>query len=202
MTVETEPGGIFATRDLRSDNAGRDDAFKWVDHLSRYSGLAVAQLYLIAALLTVYDVFARYVLNAPTQWGSEIVMVLCAVAWMISAGYVTLKKRHIGITVFYLMASDRGKWRLDFFAYVVGALALFLLADDQLPRALESIDLREKFGSAFNSPQPMVLKTVLVVGALIYLTQLMVNLWRHVESRWGKGIVLAIAVGMIINCVR
>lgn len=201
MAVETGPGGMFATRDLRTDDAGRDDAFSWVDHLSRFSGLAVAQLYLLAAVITVYDVFARYVLNSPTQWGSEIVMVLCAVAWMISAGYVTLKKRHIGITVFYLMASDKGKWRLDFFAYIVGALALFLLADDQLPRALESIDLREKFGSAFNSPQPMVLKTILVVGAMIYLAQLMVNLWRHVESRWGKGIVLAIAAGMVIRFV-
>ena len=201
MTVESEPGRVLSPRDLANDNSGEKDGFSWVDHISRFSGLAVAQLYLVAAAVTVYDVFARYVLNAPTQWGSEIVMVLCAVAWMISAGYVTLKKRHIGITVFYLMASDRGKWRLDFFAYIVGVLALFLLADDQLPRALESIDLREKFGSAFNSPQPMVLKTVLVVGAMIYLAQLLVNLWRHVESRWAKGIVLAVAAAMVLRFV-
>ena len=63
-------------------------------------------------------------------------MVLCATAWMLSAGYITLHKRHIAINVLYLMAGDKGKWRLDMFAYIVGILALWLLADDSIVRAL------------------------------------------------------------------
>ena len=63
-------------------------------------------------------------------------MVLCATAWMLSAGYITLHKRHIAINVLYLMAGDRGKWYLDLFAYVVGVIALWLLADDAIVRAI------------------------------------------------------------------
>ena len=170
-----------------------------IDHISRFSGLAVAQLYLMCAAVTLYEVIMRYVFNAPTQWAFEVVMVLCATAWMISSGYVTLRKRHIGITVFYLAAGEKTRWWLDLFAMVVGVLALYLLATDSLVRALDSIDLVERVGSAFNSPQPMLLKTVLIVGVLIYLVQLLVNLTRHFESRTWRAIVVAAGVLMAVR---
>lgn len=156
---------------------------KMVDHVSRFTGLAVGNLYLLAAGCTLWEVFARYILHSPTQWVFEVVMALCACAWMLSAGFVTLQKRHIGITVFYVMASDRVKWWLDFFAMTVGVFALYMLVGDTLIRALESIDLTERLGSAWNSPQPMVLKTILVAGLFLYLVQLLVNLSRHFQSR-------------------
>ena len=167
--------------------------FSFIDHFSKFSGLAVSQLYLIAALCTIYEVVSRYVFHAPTQWAFEVVMVLCATAWMLSAGYITLHKRHISINVLYLMAGDKGKWYLDLFAYVVGIIALWLLADDAIVRALDSIRMGEKMGSAWNSPQPLVLKTMLVIGALMYLVQLFVNLHRHFASSLGKNLVLAVA---------
>ncbi len=71
-----------------------------VDHFSRFLGLAVGNLYLLAAFCTLWEVVARYFFHSPTQWVFEVVMVLCACAWMLSAGFVTLQKRHIGITVF------------------------------------------------------------------------------------------------------
>ena len=160
--------------------------FSFVDHFSKFTGLAVSQLYLIAALCTIYEVISRYVFSAPTQWAFEVVMVLCASAWMMSAGYITLHKRHISINVLYLMAGDKGKWYLDLFAYVVGVIALWLLCDDAIVRALDSIRMGEKMGSAWNSPQPLVLKTMLVIGGLMYLVQLIVNLHRHFNSSVGK----------------
>ncbi|MFY0610910.1 MAG: TRAP transporter large permease subunit [Hyphomicrobiaceae bacterium] len=154
-----------------------------VDHVSRFLGLAVGNLYILCAIATLYEVVARYVFNSPTQWAFEVVMVLCATAWMLSAGFVTLQKRHIGITVFYLMASDRTRWWLDLFAMVVGVFALYMLVSDTLIRALDSIDLIERAGTGWNSPLPMILKTVLVAGLFIYLIQLLMNLSRHFQSR-------------------
>lgn len=167
--------------------------FRFVDHFSKFTGLAVSHLYLLAALATIYEVVSRYAFDAPTQWAFEVVMVLCATAWMLSAGYITLHKRHISINVIYLMVGDKGKWWLDLFAYVVGVIALWLLADDSIVRSMESIRMVEKMGSAWNSPQPMILKTMLVIGALMYLVQLLVNLHRHLNSSVGKTIVLVFA---------
>mgnify|MGYP000067772463 CR=1 FL=1 len=170
-----------------------------VDHVSRFLGLAVSNLYLLAAACTLWEVIARYVFNSPTQWVFEVVMVLCASAWMLSAGFVTLRKRHIGITVFYLMASDRVRWWLDLFAMVVGVFALYMLVSDTLIRALESIDLTERGGTAWNSPLPMVLKTVLVSGLFLYLMQLLVNLTHHFRTRPLQVATLAV---MALICLR
>lgn len=154
----------------------------YISRFSQFSGLAIGQLYLVIAGITLWEVFSRYVLAAPTQWAFETVMVLCATAWMVSAGYITLKNRHIGITVFYLMASDRTKWRLDLFALIVGVIAVFLLADDSVGRALTAISNKELAGTAFNSPEPMLLKTALALGATVYLLQILVNLYQHFSS--------------------
>lgn len=184
---------------LHEDHSGKNDQFRFIDTLSRFSGLAVAQLYILCAAVTVYEVIARYVFNKPTTWAFEIVMVLCATAWTLSAGYVTLKNRHIGITVFYLMGGAKVRWWLDIFAYTIGVIALFLFIDDTLKRSLLSIDIIERTGSAFNSPQPMLLKTVLVLGALLYLIQLLVNLWRHFENQVMKTVVSTITVLILLR---
>jgi len=170
-----------------------------VDHFSRFLGLAVSNLYLLAAFCTLWEVVARYFFHSPTQWVFEVVMVLCASAWMLSAGFVTLQKRHIGITVFYLMATERTRWWLDLFAMVVGVFALYMLVSDTLIRALESIDLVERGGTAWNSPLPMVLKTVLVTGLFVYLVQLLVNLSRHFRSNFLQFTVYAT---LALICVR
>ncbi len=182
--AQEQRGGAFATS---------------VDHVSRFTGLAVGNLYLICAFVTLYEVIARYVFNSPTQWAFEVVMVLCATAWMLSAGYVTLQKRHIGITVFYLMASERVRWWLDLFAMVVDVFALYMLISDTLIRALESIDLLERAGTGWNSPLPMILKTVLVVGLFLYLIQLLVNLSRHFQSRSLEVGVLALTALIVLR---
>ncbi|MDC1209420.1 TRAP transporter large permease subunit [Pseudomonadota bacterium] len=169
------------------------DNLNFVDHISKLMGLAVAQLYLFAAFLTCYEVISRYVFHSPTQWVFETVMVLCASAWMLSAGYITLHKRHIGITVIYIMLSKAKQWYLDLFAYAIGVIALWYFVDATIVRAIEAVMAVERAGSAWNSPQPMILKTMLVSGATLYLIQLLVNLYRHFKSQIGKNIITAIA---------
>jgi tripartite ATP-independent transporter DctM subunit len=170
-----------------------------VDRFSRFLGLSVAQFYIFCAFVTLWEVVARYAFDAPTSWAFEVVMVLCATAWMLSVGYVTSHKRHIGITVFYLMAGKDTRWWLDLFGMVVGVFALYMLATDTLVRALESIDIIERYGSAFNSPQPMMLKTALIGGAVLYLAQLLTNLHRHFRSDVLQTLVLVIGGLMFLR---
>ncbi len=169
-----------------------------VDHVSHIVGIMVSTLYFAAAIATLWEVVARYVFNAPTYWAFEVVMVLCATSWMLSSGYITLKERHIGITVFHSIASDNARWWLDLMAMVVGVAALYLLLTDATLRAYTSISSVERSGSAFNSPLPMMLKTVLMLGAFLYLAQLMTNLHRHVRSNAARWIVKGLAAAMVI----
>jgi len=177
------------------------DKLSFIDHISKFLGLAVSQLYLLCALITCYEVISRYVFSSPTQWAFETVMVLCASAWMLSAGYITLHKRHIGITVIYIMVSKAKQWYLDLFAYIIGIISLWFFVDDTLVRAIESVMMTERAGSAWNSPQPLILKTMLVTGAVIYLTQLLVNLYRHFESKLVKNIISAVAAFIVFRMI-
>ena len=169
-----------------------------VDHFSHLTGIAVSVFYLFAAIATLIEVFSRYALNAPTYWAFETVMMLCAAAWMLSAGYITMRQRHIAITVFHVLANDRQRWWLDLFAMVVGVLALYMLLSDAAIRAYISVARVEKSGSAFNSPLPMMLKSLMVAGAFMYLTQLMVNLHRHFASPGLRLLVKAVGVYFVI----
>lgn len=183
-----------------------DDILTWdqytpVDHVSHLMGIGISVFYMAAALATLYEVFSRYLLNAPTYWAFETVMMLCAAAWMLSSGYITMKKRHIGITVFHNIASDNTRWWLDLFAMVIGIIALYMLLTDAAIRAYVSVERLEKSGSAFNSPLPMMLKSLMVTGAFLYLTQLMVNLHRHFVSPVARIAVKALAVYFVIYFV-
>ncbi len=174
------------------------DQYTPVDHFSHVSGIMVSTFYIFAAVATLIEVFSRYLLNAPTYWAFETVMMLCAAAWMLSAGYITMRKRHIAITVIQGLASVRQRWWLELFAMIVGVLALYMLLADASVRAYISVGRIEKSGSAFNSPLPMMMKSLMVIGASMYLTQLMVNLHRHVTSSVSKLIVKGVAVYFVI----
>jgi TRAP-type mannitol/chloroaromatic compound transport system permease small subunit len=150
-----------------------------IDHFSNFLGLAAGQLYLLCAVVTTYEVVMRYVFNAPTQWAFEVVMVLCASAWLFSSGYITLHRRHIGITVLYAMAPPAVRWWLDLLAMGAGLAATLILAYAALDPALLALGIIERTGSAFNSPGPTILKTLLVFGAALYAVQMISNLCKH-----------------------
>ncbi|GAB4353536.1 MAG: hypothetical protein Kow00114_02730 [Kiloniellaceae bacterium] len=192
---------IAADDPLHEEAAVARSDYSPVDHVSHFTGIAVSVPYLVAAGATLWEVIARYVFNAPTQWAFEVVMVLCAASWMLSSGYVTLKQRHIGITVFHVLVSDRTRWWLDLFANLVGIAALFLLLSDATIRAYTALTHVERTGSAFNSPMPMLLKSLLVAGGFLYLAQLTVNLHRQFAAPVPRAVVKALGAFMVFYFV-
>ena len=153
-----------------------------VDRLNQYVGLSVSHLYLISAAITVYEVAMRYFFNAPTQWAFEVVMVVCASAWALSGAYVTMRRSHIAITVLYEHVTGRWKWWLDLFIHLISHAAMFTFAYALWDPMVHAISGLERSGTSFNSPEPVILKTLLFVGAALYCVQLVVNLIKHLTG--------------------
>ena len=153
-----------------------------VDRVSQYLGLCVSHFYLVCALITAYEVIMRYVFNAPTLWAFEAVMVICAAAWVLSGGYVTMRQNHIAITVLYQYATGRVRWWLDLFIQLVSLGAMSVLCYSVWEPMRAALEGMERSGSSFNSPEPMILKTLLFIGALLYAIQTAANLIRHFEG--------------------
>lgn len=159
-----------------------DSLLKAVDRFSTFTGRAVGQFYFILAIITVYEVVTRYFLEISNMWVFELVLLLCAIAWMLSVGYVTQQKGHIAITILYVLVPRRVQWYLDLFSNVVGFVVILTLAYASWPLMRDALTMHELSGTAFNSPEPMIAKSVLVLGCLMYALQLLVNIIRHIRS--------------------
>jgi tripartite ATP-independent transporter DctM subunit len=59
----------------------------------------------------------------------------------------------------------------------------------------------QRYGSAFNSPAPLILKSMLCIGAFLYLTQLYINLYRHFQSSFAKSVILAIGAIILLRII-
>lgn len=151
-----------------------------IDRINQFIGRAAMHVYLVVALLSIYEVSLRYVLNAPTTWSYEIILALCGLAWALSGGYVTLKQRHIAITIIYDLSSPGVRRFLDIFALAFAAVALGLLTYLSIDLAVKSLRFFDKTGSAFNSPLPTLSKCFLVIGAILYLAQVVRELFRRI----------------------
>ena len=178
-------------------DAGRasplDAALGGVAHLNRFLGHALGMFYLTCAAITVFEVVMRYVFAAPTQWSYEVVMTLCALAWVLSAGYITLYRRHIAITVVTDLAPPAVRRRLDLTATVVSLAAIYVLLEASLDPALQALDIVQRTGSGFNSPMPMLLKLGLAAGTALYVVQLVANLLDDVRERAWRIAILVVA---------
>ena len=153
-----------------------------VDRLNQFIGLSVAHLYLICVIITLYEVVMRYFFNAPTQWAFEVVMVVCASAWVLSGGYISMRQSHIAITILHERAKGKVRYFLDMFILVVSITSMFIFAYSLWQPMTHAIGGLERSGTSFNAPEPMILNTLLFVGAILYGLQLIVN-WSKLVMR-------------------
>ncbi len=158
-----------------------------VDALNRFIGHAAMHVYLVVALLSVYEVVLRYVFHAPTIWSYELVLALCGTAWALSGGFVLHEKRHIAITLLTDLMPPGLRRAFDALALAVASFAIGTLVYLSWDLAAKSLRWVDKSGSAFNSPLPTVLKIVLVIGAGLYLLQVLAGLARIVFRLEEKG---------------
>jgi TRAP-type C4-dicarboxylate transport system permease small subunit len=154
-----------------------------VDRLNRLLGERLCYLYLVAVGITAYEVVMRYLFDAPTTWAFELTILLCAICYLVSGGYVTAQHKHIAITSVYDMLPARLRWWLDILAILTGILAMGLLVWAAWRPAVLAVTIVERTGSAWNSPSPAIIKPLIAVGAGLIVLQLLVQLWRHLTGR-------------------
>lgn len=146
-----------------------------IGKLSVFLGKACGMFYLAAIFLSIYEVFMRYVLDAPTSWTSETIMAMVATAWLLSVGAVTQQRRHITVTTMELLVGER-IWnrmkKLAILLSMVGVTGLIIMLWKPMTKVLAS---PQTTGSAFDPMTPTYIKTLFVVAACLYLLQLLAN---------------------------
>lgn len=151
-----------------------------VGKISVFLGKTCGMFYLTAIGLSVFEVFMRYAVNAPTAWTTETVMTLCATAWLLCVGAVTQQRRHITVTVLEIVVGEKNWKRLVKIATVISMFGVGGLLWAAWGPGIHSITHLERSGSAFNPPVPSYLKVMLVLACTLYFLQLIANLIEYI----------------------
>lgn len=102
-----------------------------IDAFQEWFGRLGALLILPMVGIVVYEVFMRYILNAPTTWGFETTSFIYGVHYMLGLSYTHLHDGHVSIDIFESRLPRRGRAGLRILTAVfiffptVGGLTVF-----------------------------------------------------------------------------
>lgn len=148
----------------------------FIDRLSRRTGEAVSYVFLISVVVMAWEVGARYLFGAPTIWAHETTVCLTAIGFVFGGVYTLQRREHIRITILYDISPPRLRRFFDLLCIliVLGYLAVLIYASWIV--AARAWRVMETSASAWNQPIPVVLKTALVIGAILMALQALVHL--------------------------
>jgi len=157
-----------------------------IEGLSVWVGRAFGWCILILTLSVSYEVFVRYVLNAPTVWAFDMMVQMYGALFLMSGPYALAQDTHVRGDVLYRLFPVRWQARVDFLLYLLffypGMLALFWYGAE-----IASDSWRYKEVS-WNSPariQIYFFKTLIPVAGFLLMLQGLAELarcWRAMKT--------------------
>jgi len=91
----------------------------WIDSLSLWVGKAFAWLILVLTLGVSYEVFVRYVLNAPTTWAFDFSYITYGALFLMAGPYALSRNGHVRADVVYRLWKPRTQASFDLVLYII-----------------------------------------------------------------------------------
>ena len=143
-----------------------------IEELNIWIGRAFGWCILILTLSVAYEVFVRYVLNAPTVWVFDMMVQMYGALFVMAGPYALAQDFHVRADVIYRLVSPRTQASLDLMLYILfffpGMLALMWYGWEI---AMDSWRYKEV---SWNSPariQIYFFKTLIPVAGGLFIVQ-------------------------------
>ena len=99
-----------------------------IESLNIWIGRAFGWCILILTMSVAYEVFVRYVLNAPTVWAFDMMIQMYGALFLMAGAYALAQDTHVRADVLYRLIPVKWQARIDFVLYFIfffpGMLAL------------------------------------------------------------------------------
>ena len=141
-----------------------------IDWISIWVGKTFSILMLLVVFAVIYEIIARYVFQAPTQWGTESMIMGCALTYVMGGAWAIQSEKHIKMELFYGKLSSKGKAIIDILTYFFFVLYIGMFLWASAKYSWQSFQLKETSASAWNPPVYPI-KIALTIGALLVLLQ-------------------------------
>jgi len=100
----------------------------FIDNISAWVGKAFAWCILVLTFATCYEVFVRYMLNAPTVWAFDMSVQMYGALFMMAGAYTLSRDGHVRGDVLYRLLPLKAQASIDLVLYLLfffpGSLAL------------------------------------------------------------------------------
>jgi TRAP-type mannitol/chloroaromatic compound transport system permease small subunit len=160
-----------------------------IDAVGDWSGKLLRWLAIPLVGGLTFEVFARYVFDAPTIWAYDITYMLYGSLFMLGAAYTLHKQGHIRTDILYRLLPQRWQGVVDCALYLVfffPAVAFLLVVG--IDFAAESWSIRERTTLSAWRPPIYPLKAVVPVAAFLLLVQGVAELLKSIRTalrgRW------------------
>ncbi len=142
-----------------------------IDRISTAVGKAASWLLIALTVLVCAEVFRRYALNSPSQWGFELSVMMYGTLFMLTGAYTLAQDGHVRGDFLYGSMSPRRQAGFDLVLYFLfffpGIIALLYAGWDY---AGSSWAIREHSSITANGPPLYWFKSVIpLAGALVLL---------------------------------
>ncbi len=150
-------------------------------------GNVIGWLYFVAVVISVFEVIMRYGFNRPTSWAHETTLMLVGIGMLWGGAYCMAEDRHIRVTVVRDAMAPKVRLIID---VIVGVLTLlfclglawagYIMTQKAIFDPTGAFRL-QRSGSAFNSPAPALVKTILFIVVVLMTLQAVLQLWRRIR---------------------
>lgn len=165
-------------------NSVVDAYLRFIDTINEYVGKVGSLIVLIIMLFVVIEVFARYVLNSPTIWATEMnEMLLCAYA-ALAGGYSLLHNAHVSVEMVQERMSRKMQAVVNLFTYLFGIAFLAVLIQMSWENAIEAWEYSEHSETLF-APSLFPVKISIPIGGVLFLLQLTAHYIREIRVLLG-----------------
>ena len=161
----------------------------FVDKVSTFVGHAFSWLIVALTLLISWEVFSRYVLDAPHAWAFDVMIMLYGTMFMMAGAYTLAKNGHVRGDVLYGFFEPHTQATIDLVLYIVFFVpGVFALTYAGYFYAAESWAINEHSNITADGPPVYPFKTVIPVAGAFLLLQGFVEIIRCVicirQGRW------------------
>jgi len=161
----------------------------FVDKVSTWVEQAFSFLILALTLHVSWEVYSRYVLDAPRAWAFDVMIMMYGTLFMMAGAYTLAKNSHVRGDVIYGFFTPRAQATLDLTLYIVffipGVNALVWAG---YTYAAESWAINEHSNITSEGPPVYPFKTVIPVAGALVLMQGIVEIIRCVicikQGKW------------------
>jgi len=162
-----------------------DAIFRGIDLTSIWVGKAVAYLLIPLVLALTYEVFARYVFNAPTAFAHETGIYLYAINGMMAGAWVLFHEEHVRMDALYGRCSPRAKAILDIITAPIFFIFVSMVLWHGGIMAYQSILSNEHTTTTW-SPPWYPFKSIMPAAAFLLLLEGISKFRRDILAACGK----------------